>query len=66
MLPPFHSRADSECVSQEDKEWPEGSDIPLKFGAVLQSKISIIFELIISIRGNCPILTFAPEEILIM
>ena len=39
MLPPFHSRADSECVSQEDKEWPEGSGIPLKFEAVLQSKI---------------------------
>ena len=39
MLPPFHSKADSECVSQEDKEWPEGNDIPLKFGAVSQSKI---------------------------
>ena len=39
MLPPFHSKADSECVWQEDKEWPEGSDMPLKFGAVFQSKI---------------------------
>ena len=39
MLPPFPSKADSECVSQEDKEWPEGNDKPLKFGAVLQSII---------------------------
>ena len=39
MLPPFHSRADSECVWQEGKEWPEGNDIPLKFEAVFQSKI---------------------------
>ena len=39
MLPPFHSKADSECVSQEGKEWPEGNDIPLKFEAVFQSKI---------------------------
>ena len=39
MLPPFHSKADSECVSQEGKEWPEGNDIPWKFEAVFQSKI---------------------------
>ena len=43
MLPPFHSKADSECVWQEGKEWPEGNDIPLKFEAVLQP---IILEII--------------------